>query len=513
MKTKKKPNRKRFRPVLEQLERRELLAICIWTGLAGDAGNWNNSANWTGGLIPGPADDVIIPGVDTPAQAPPTVNVNATVRSLSTGPLTETSNVLQVTIENGVTLTVEGGTSYWGDGSDFGVGQYNAIRDILNGGTLHIKEGTFNFADGWIDVGQLTVDGGIFNMTGTALRVGAYQLIPGASDPWQGKDVDVINDGRVDYRIGNWNVDTIEVYQSGFFRVLEQGSYINADAFRIGKDNTPGVLEISSPNVVEAMEDRLYTSRTNFYVGNYGVLNVMGNLHSGGILWYGSPPTETRGFISVDPLGTVYIFGGTTQPDFEVEIWIPIHNRGLFSVQSGYGVEIGWAPYGLTNFYNYSTGTIHLNNSRLAVVNAVQNLGGWIEVVSGVGKIAGSLVMHGGTINIGTGDPYSSLIVDASILFNTTYVNNVKIRVDGAGPANGVLASGTIDSTDRTLSVFYEVITLDGIPPIGAVHRIVYADTEYHGNTFFSWYPTSYAVTTVFSGETGGGLWLTYVGT
>lgn len=42
---------------LEQLEDRTVPSTITWT--AGD-GDWGNGANWSGGNVPGPADDAVI---------------------------------------------------------------------------------------------------------------------------------------------------------------------------------------------------------------------------------------------------------------------------------------------------------------------------------------------------------------------------------------------------------------------------------------------------------------------
>ena len=45
--------------MFEGLESRQLFNAIAWTG-AGDGVNWSNAANWSGGIVPGFADDVTI---------------------------------------------------------------------------------------------------------------------------------------------------------------------------------------------------------------------------------------------------------------------------------------------------------------------------------------------------------------------------------------------------------------------------------------------------------------------
>ncbi|MGO9471060.1 MAG: hypothetical protein ACLQVF_43770, partial [Isosphaeraceae bacterium] len=46
---------------LEHLERRVLLSVDTWNGSAGD-NLWSDPANWSEDAVPGPSDDVSIPG-------------------------------------------------------------------------------------------------------------------------------------------------------------------------------------------------------------------------------------------------------------------------------------------------------------------------------------------------------------------------------------------------------------------------------------------------------------------
>src|SRR4051794_7262549 len=47
-----------FRPQQDRLEDRTLLATVTWMNPGG--GDWDTSANWSTGALPGPSDDVII---------------------------------------------------------------------------------------------------------------------------------------------------------------------------------------------------------------------------------------------------------------------------------------------------------------------------------------------------------------------------------------------------------------------------------------------------------------------
>ena len=79
-KLRRKPALLRFRPALEMLEDRRLLAIIAWDG-GGDGTSWNQAANWDGDVLPGADDDVII---DLPDQdVTVRINSSVTVKSLT----------------------------------------------------------------------------------------------------------------------------------------------------------------------------------------------------------------------------------------------------------------------------------------------------------------------------------------------------------------------------------------------------------------------------------------------
>jgi hypothetical protein len=59
-------HRRKARPCLEALERREVLSTFTWNGNAGD-GNWDNGANWAGGSAPTSGTvDIVLPNPTSP---------------------------------------------------------------------------------------------------------------------------------------------------------------------------------------------------------------------------------------------------------------------------------------------------------------------------------------------------------------------------------------------------------------------------------------------------------------
>ena len=51
-----------FRPVVEALEGRVLLATQLWSGASSFNSNWSTAANWVGNVVPSVGDDLVFPG-------------------------------------------------------------------------------------------------------------------------------------------------------------------------------------------------------------------------------------------------------------------------------------------------------------------------------------------------------------------------------------------------------------------------------------------------------------------
>ena len=90
---------------VEPLEARALMSAVEWVG--GSQGNWNNPANWSGGAVPGPNDDVRVAG----ATQPPTVALDGgshTIRSLLVDGSTLDMSAGALTITHGGSVTYPG---------------------------------------------------------------------------------------------------------------------------------------------------------------------------------------------------------------------------------------------------------------------------------------------------------------------------------------------------------------------------------------------------------------------
>ena len=82
-----------FRPWLDGLEDRTLLATITWnTAVAPAGGDWNVAANWTGGVVPGSSDTAKITGLTSPG----TVYLNSGNSDSVGGLTTDSSANLEV---------------------------------------------------------------------------------------------------------------------------------------------------------------------------------------------------------------------------------------------------------------------------------------------------------------------------------------------------------------------------------------------------------------------------------
>src|SRR5205823_1373849 len=72
-------DRRSYRPILEVLESRNLLAVAHWNSAV--SGNWNTPGNWSTGAVPGAGDEAVIDA--TGAAYTVTLNINASVARLT----------------------------------------------------------------------------------------------------------------------------------------------------------------------------------------------------------------------------------------------------------------------------------------------------------------------------------------------------------------------------------------------------------------------------------------------
>ncbi|HEX5823707.1 MAG TPA: hypothetical protein VFY18_04530, partial [Candidatus Limnocylindrales bacterium] len=139
-----------------------IAATRTWTGL-GVTNNWNDAANWSGGIVPGAAD---IATFDATSSKNATMNVAVNVLGVSIG----SGYGGTITQAGGIAATV--GTTGWTEAGGTFVGGTAAFT--VNG-PFAISGGSFSATTATQSVsGAFTVSGGTFNAgTGTVSFGGA----------------------------------------------------------------------------------------------------------------------------------------------------------------------------------------------------------------------------------------------------------------------------------------------------------------------------------------------------
>ncbi len=252
-------SRRGFRPAVNRLEERTLLAKVTWIDPA--SGDWDTASNWSTGAVPGPSDDVVIAtsgitvthsGSDGDAIGSLTISASDATLSLSNGSLAITvsssiSGGLTIsggTLSTSATLTI-GGATNWGAGTITGHGTvicdggltllgtgdsgHPAIED-LDGATLD------NAAAASTTDGSLLSlnDGAVFdNEPGSSFTIETYsigELIPMTTDATdtafinQGTFLDVANNILdVSVAFDQAAIGSTEV-QAGYLSLLDGGT-------------------------------------------------------------------------------------------------------------------------------------------------------------------------------------------------------------------------------------------------------------------------------------------------
>lgn len=164
----------------EALEPRQLLAFVTWDGGGGDL-SWHNPLNWSGDVLPGPADHVVIDTAGRP-EIRYTDDVETTVASLwSLNPIRISDGALRVTglWRQAADLTLEGG-AIDGPGDLMLYGKLDWLGGTLAGSPtakLQVLAGSQVNIAGDVTLGRMVVNNGtIFWSAGDILASGAHIL-------------------------------------------------------------------------------------------------------------------------------------------------------------------------------------------------------------------------------------------------------------------------------------------------------------------------------------------------
>ncbi len=406
-----------------------------WT--AATAGYWGNSANWSGGVVPGSGDLVIFSASST---ANATINQNANVSRITitsgyTGLITPTSTHT-ITVGAGG-FSQSGGTLKGGPGAITVNGAFN-----LNSG------GTFISTPGKLYLYGSSTFAGIFqNNSGTVILGATSTTITGSStfnDLWLGDgssnnfnitvatgtvltvqaSTTFATDNSMVYLLGGGEIDAGgDVFQNNYTSGTTPSSTFN---FVL---NGAGTQTMSDYGLYNLFVPSVTINKSSGAVDFIGSIDVTGNwVNNASSSVTMNPGTSTVGFIASSPTSSFAITGSST-----------FYNLNFSSNISGNGISA-----------TVSSGTFTVQNDLMmsAMSAPIQLLGG-------------------ATINVlGNIDGGSSGLGSSSLLYAT---GTASIVLNGTGTQildNNIGAGGVLYLPDLTVSKLSGVAYVANSPSI-----------------------------------------------
>lgn len=380
----------RFRPQLEILENRLAPALITWQGGWQDPilpitepRNWHQPGNWLPATEPGPADDVVIPGLGASTQYVPILTEPRTVRSLHSGGMAPGDEPPEVVLR--AELTLDGGSSHWRGAA---IRNHSPLLGTYPEGRLTIEGGAeFSWYSGEIALSYLTLSG---NST-----LNVFQ----AAGPLRG---------------------TLEVGLAG------EGALVN----------------LSSADALYEMWGDL-VCECNIDVHDLGVLSfneASDPFLAGGIAW-DNDATYDGNSIWIAPGGTLRRVGRGVPLGTGPYVELPIDNLGTVVLE--YGTEL-WIGEGfgapLPSPFNNQGFLILHDQAHLDVPGGLAvGYEGTILAVGGRSTVVGNIDFYGGTVLLGVPGEIAELRVQGRI--GDTPGN---VRVLGTG-FQLVTTAGTVD--------------------------------------------------------------------
>lgn len=141
-----------------------------WTGNVNS--NWNNAANWQGGVLPAAQNITIDPANFTGAKASPIISVNSTFIPAKIDVFAGGNLTIQANLTTTDRVRVDGNTSV--------VNMSAGTLNITTAKDLQVQnDAVFNMTGGTINIsGKLTVDiGGTFNMSGAGSIINVTDIL------------------------------------------------------------------------------------------------------------------------------------------------------------------------------------------------------------------------------------------------------------------------------------------------------------------------------------------------
>lgn len=421
----------RARLGVESLENRRVMATIPWVGGADQ--NWDNPANWAGGVLPDSTSDVVIDG--SFAGSTITSNANVSIKSLhSAACLTISSGTFSLGTGESViasTLSVAGNRAVLNSAASLSAASVSIV-----GGTWH-QAATANLAS--LSFGSGRIDG-----TGDIAIRGTFSWTAGILGGVQGQ-----SEGTL--RLDTTATGTITgAGTKACGRVIENAGLLtyNGSGLYLGYGGL-------SNNVFNATVNNLQTGTINVLgsssfvydgSGSSGIINNQGNfIHSG----VGTTSLLTG--IRLNNTGTVNVEGGALSALIVTQL--PL--SGPTKVLAGGTWNVG-ANSSLT-LGRSTTNTIFTNNAKVTLsgVNSVfTNLGtlttnnGSLQLQDGRAFTTAGALTNAGTLGI---DGTSHLTVGG----NFTQTASGSLIVATADPvmlSDRLTVSGTRDISGKTVN-------------------------------------------------------------
>lgn len=527
--------RQRFQPGIQALEDRRLLATFTW--VSSSSGNFNDAANWQNQQgqsgVPGAGDSAIIAVSGITVTSPTAITID-NLQSTATLALTggtftvadslQNSSIATLTIANGATFAVSGGTATVtnGGGIDGALTVANGSTFSLTGGTVPVNTGAafsgagaFNIAGGTLTINaDLTgptnlamssgeIDGeanlnlpGTFVWSGGTLGGSGTTTIPnGATFTINGSSEKDLADGHIINTAGTatWSgsgdiaaTDDVVINNSGSFAIQAPETFMGAASF-----NNTGTTSVAAGTLTTIFSNSAVFNNSGTLSVLTGTLRLDSggsntktiNVAAGSLLDFNGGTFQVSGSPSLAGTGTYQVDSGTLQVDSDVSIVNlnmkngRLNGTGTVTV-TGTGNWTGGAIDGSGTLAVLAGGTLNLSgaNDKILSGGHILNNAGTINWSgSGFFQINGDVALNNsGTFNINGGQ----FLTGAGVVTNTGTMN-----VD-AGNGTAHFANGADLNNSATVNVKSGTLELeDAGAESGTLNVSASAAIDFDGGT------------------------------
>ena len=486
----------------------------IWTGCTST--DWNTATNWSGGFVPTPTDNAIIPSA--PANQP-ILSTTATAKSVEvqTGASFTITSAGSLTINNSRSITRGGltyATSFYNEGTVVNAGQlilgntapvgvfaiWNKGTFTNNGGAISIdrttNQGIDNNAGTFTNTGTITIGAlasvgsqGIWNQTiftntggritidrttgegllNTNSFVNSATLTIGASASIGGVGISNGNSASFTNVAGSY----LQIDRTGSHAIATSGLFINASVISIGSETAVGAQGISNSGTFNNnVGGNITINRTGTGVGGDG-------LYNGGTFVNSSSLTiGDVAFVGQDDIYNVGIFRNTARGQIRADratsngLWNlgsgTVQNDGKIFIGSVANTGVGILNTG-TSFSNNTGASIQLDRVSRGLTNVTTFINaGQIRMGNNV-PLRERGLLHGngsGTVPAVFNNLAGALLqidqtaagqdgITNEVLTTFTNSGTVSIGTSGSIGANGIANAGTVsNSACATMTVF-----------------------------------------------------------